>query len=59
MNFSDIIMCFCEMGLLQMWEDLIRKAKDGGLDCIDTYIFWNVHEPAPGNVVFQISLSSS
>ncbi|KAF7829626.1 beta-galactosidase 5-like [Senna tora] len=25
----------------QMWEDLIRKAKDGGLDVIDTYVFWN------------------
>jgi len=33
-----------------MWEDLIRKAKDGGLDAIDTYVFWNVHEPSPGNV---------
>lgn len=38
--------------LLQMWEDLIRKAKDGGLDAIDTYVFWNVHEPSPGNVPF-------
>lgn len=34
-----------------MWEDLIRKAKDGGLDVIDTYVFWNAHEPSPGNVV--------
>lgn len=33
-----------------MWEDLIQKAKDGGLDVIDTYVFWNVHEPSPGNV---------
>lgn len=37
--------------LLQMWEGLIQKAKDGGLDCIDTYVFWNVHEPSPGNVL--------
>ncbi|KAH9686911.1 Beta-galactosidase 7 [Citrus sinensis] len=28
-----------------MWPDLIRKAKDGGLDAIETYIFWNAHEP--------------
>ena len=35
-----------------MWEDLIQKAKDGGLDVIDTYVFWNVHEPSPGNVLF-------
>jgi beta-galactosidase GanA len=35
-----------------MWEDLIQKAKDGGLDVIDTYVFWNVHEPSPSNVLF-------
>lgn len=33
-----------------MWESLIKKAKDGGLDVIDTYVFWNLHEPSPGNV---------
>ncbi|ESW32708.1 hypothetical protein PHAVU_001G010900 [Phaseolus vulgaris] len=37
----------------EMWEDLIRKAKDGGLDAIDTYVFWNVHEPSPGNYNFE------
>ncbi|XP_062097106.1 beta-galactosidase 3-like [Humulus lupulus] len=36
-----------------MWEDLIQKAKDGGLDVIDTYVFWNVHEPSPGNYNFE------
>ena len=39
------------MTLLQMWEDLIFKAKEGGLDVIETYVFWNVHEPSPGNVL--------
>jgi hypothetical protein len=34
-----------------MWEDLIRKAKHGGLDVIDTYVFWDVHEPSPHNVI--------
>lgn len=34
----------------QMWEGLIQKAKDGGLDVIQTYVFWNGHEPTPGNV---------
>lgn len=29
----------------QMWPDLINKAKDGGLDAIETYVFWNAHEP--------------
>lgn len=28
-----------------MWPDLINKAKDGGLDAIETYVFWNAHEP--------------
>lgn len=34
-----------------MWEDLINKAKEGGLDVVETYVFWNVHEPSPGNVL--------
>ncbi|CAK8539944.1 unnamed protein product [Lathyrus sativus] len=36
-----------------MWEDLIYKAKEGGLDVIETYVFWNVHEPSPGNYDFE------
>ncbi|OVA08315.1 D-galactoside/L-rhamnose binding SUEL lectin domain [Macleaya cordata] len=28
-----------------MWPDLIQKAKEGGLDAIETYVFWNAHEP--------------
>ena len=39
-----------------MWEDLIQKAKDGGLDVIETYVFWNVHEPSPGNVLHFLLL---
>jgi beta-galactosidase GanA len=30
---------------MQMWPDLIKKAKEGGLDAIETYAFWNGHEP--------------
>ncbi|KAG6709430.1 hypothetical protein I3842_06G132200 [Carya illinoinensis] len=37
----------------EMWESLIQKAKDGGLDAIDTYVFWNVHEPSPGKYNFE------
>ncbi|KAM7263193.1 hypothetical protein ACFE04_000876 [Oxalis oulophora] len=36
-----------------MWEGLIQKAKDGGLDTVETYVFWNVHEPSPGNYNFE------
>ncbi|PHT89333.1 hypothetical protein T459_04446 [Capsicum annuum] len=37
----------------EMWEDLINKAKDANLDVIETYVFWNVHEPSPGNYNFK------
>ncbi|KAG6534679.1 hypothetical protein ZIOFF_008582 [Zingiber officinale] len=36
----------------EMWPDLIQKAKDGGLDVIQTYVFWNGHEPSPGQYYF-------
>ncbi|MED6122823.1 hypothetical protein PIB30_043501 [Stylosanthes scabra] len=29
----------------EMWPSLIKKAKEGGLDVIETYVFWNAHEP--------------
>uniref|UniRef100_A0A1J3G2W1 Beta-galactosidase n=1 Tax=Noccaea caerulescens TaxID=107243 RepID=A0A1J3G2W1_NOCCA len=37
----------------EMWPDLIKKAKEGGLDVIQTYIFWNGHEPSPGKYYFE------
>jgi hypothetical protein len=37
----------------EMWEGLIQKAKDGGLDVIQTYVFWNGHEPTQGNYNFE------
>ncbi|KAL4034727.1 hypothetical protein IC575_003393 [Cucumis melo] len=37
----------------QMWPDLIQNAKDGGLDIIETYVFWNGHEPSPGKYYFE------
>ncbi|KAK6132340.1 hypothetical protein DH2020_033900 [Rehmannia glutinosa] len=36
-----------------MWSSLISKAKLGGLDAIDTYVFWNLHEPQPGQYDFS------
>ncbi|CAL9757931.1 unnamed protein product [Musa acuminata subsp. burmannicoides] len=29
----------------EMWPDLVQKSKEGGLDAIETYVFWNGHEP--------------
>ncbi|KAF8036358.1 hypothetical protein BT93_C2160 [Corymbia citriodora subsp. variegata] len=37
----------------EMWPDLILKAKQGGLDVIQTYVFWNGHEPSPGQYYFE------
>lgn len=39
-----------------MWADLIQKAKDGGLDAVETYIFWNAHEPIRRQVILLFSL---
>nr|CAB3461394.1 unnamed protein product [Digitaria exilis] len=36
-----------------MWPKLIAKAKEGGLDVIQTYVFWNVHEPVQGQYNFE------
>ncbi|XP_020086187.1 beta-galactosidase 7-like isoform X1 [Ananas comosus] len=36
-----------------MWPSLITKAKEGGLDVIQTYVFWNVHEPIIGQYNFE------
>ncbi|PQQ04921.1 beta-galactosidase 8 [Prunus yedoensis var. nudiflora] len=37
----------------EMWPDLIQKSKDGGLDVIETYVFWNFHEPVRGQYDFS------
>ncbi|KAK9073281.1 hypothetical protein SSX86_007605 [Deinandra increscens subsp. villosa] len=37
----------------EMWDDLVILAKNGGLDVIDTYVFWNAHEPSPGTYDFS------
>lgn len=37
----------------QMWPNLISKAKEGGLDVIQTYVFWNLHEPRQGQYEFS------
>lgn len=35
---------------VQMWPAILEKARHGGLNVIQTYVFWNVHEPEPGKV---------
>ncbi|URE13790.1 Glycosyl hydrolases family 35 [Musa troglodytarum] len=36
-----------------MWPDLVAAAKRGGVDVIETYVFWNGHEPSPGQFYFE------
>ncbi|KAJ8641769.1 hypothetical protein MRB53_018463 [Persea americana] len=37
----------------EMWPDLVQKSKEGGLDVIDTYVFWDLHEPVQNQYDFQ------
>ncbi|GAB2275102.1 Beta-galactosidase 8 [Dionaea muscipula] len=37
----------------EMWPDLIQKSKDGGLNMVETYVFWNLHEPVQGQYDFS------
>ncbi|PWZ31698.1 Beta-galactosidase 15 [Zea mays] len=37
----------------EMWPSLIAKCKEGGVDVIETYVFWNGHEPAKGQYYFE------
>ncbi|KAL2937121.1 Beta-galactosidase 14 [Bienertia sinuspersici] len=37
---------------VEEWEDVLDKCKEGGLNVIQTYIFWNVHEPIKGQYNF-------
>ncbi|KAI3765116.1 hypothetical protein L2E82_15142 [Cichorium intybus] len=37
----------------EMWPDIIENAKEGGLDVIETYVFWNYHEPVKGQYYFE------
>ncbi|XP_042495404.1 beta-galactosidase 16-like [Macadamia integrifolia] len=37
----------------EMWPSLIAKAKEGGIDAIETYVFWNQHEPQQGQYNFE------
>jgi len=37
----------------ELWADRIGKAKAAGLNALQLYFFWNVHEPEEGNFVFE------
>lgn len=36
-----------------MWPELFRRSKEAGLNVIQTYVFWNVHERERGHYDFE------
>lgn len=34
------------------WRDRLKKARAMGLNTVETYVFWNLHEPEPGRYDF-------
>ncbi|KAH1005396.1 hypothetical protein HUJ04_006394 [Dendroctonus ponderosae] len=36
----------------QLWRDRLRKMRAAGLNTVETYVAWNLHEPTPGNFDF-------
>lgn len=40
----------------EYWRDRLRKARAMGLNTVQTYVFWNLHEPQPGRFDFSGNL---
>jgi beta-galactosidase GanA len=38
---------------LQLWKDRLLRVKALGLNTIQTYVPWNLHEPRPGRLNFN------
>ena len=45
--------------LPQQWEDRLQKLKDCGLNTVETYCCWNMHEPKQGEFCFDGMLDVS
>ncbi|MGO9272776.1 MAG: glycoside hydrolase family 35 protein [Terriglobia bacterium] len=43
----------------EYWRDRLRKIRSMGLNTICTYMFWNMHEPAPGAFNFEGNLDAA
>lgn len=39
--------------LPEYWEDILKKIKAAGLNCVETYTCWNLHEPHKGEFNFS------
>jgi beta-galactosidase len=40
----------------EYWRDRMRKMRALGLNTLETYVFWNLHEPQPGKFDFSGNL---
>ena len=40
----------------ELWRDRMQKLKSLGLNTLTTYVFWNAHEPQPGQFEFSGNL---
>jgi len=40
----------------ELWEDRLLKLKAMGLNTVETYVAWNLHEPEPGRFDFDNAL---
>ncbi|KAI8616364.1 glycosyl hydrolases family 35-domain-containing protein [Chytriomyces sp. MP71] len=41
-----------------IWPDLLARAKAGGCNAVDTYVFWNLHEPKEGVYDFETGFAN-
>lgn len=41
----------------EQWRDLLLKLKYAGLNTVETYCCWNLHEPQPGKFCFEGNLN--
>lgn len=39
--------------LPEYWESLLKKFRAAGLNCVETYVAWNLHEPKEGCFNFE------
>src|SRR5690625_7391072 len=37
----------------QQWRDRLRRLVAMGCNTVETYVAWNVHQPAPGMTTFE------
>ena len=35
------------------WKETLQKMRNGGCNCVQTYVAWNIHEPTKGNFNFE------